>query len=155
MTEVLSDLATRKKKIVDALVTDVKVDHWDDDGDPPVYVRYAPVPNAQIEAAQEASLAAKDGNAKIDANAQLLIDACRGVYQKVDGKRVGFDGKEGSFPRFDADLAKILGLAGDPPATLICRSLFLTEGNLLAHAQQVAVFSGAKFAELDTTLLGE
>lgn len=153
--DILRSLGKRKEQILSTLEIAIKVDHWDDDGDAPVYVAYGPVSDATIEAAQDASLAAKDNQAKLEANAQLLVEACRGVYQKVDGKRVGFDGKEGNLPKFDSALAKVLDMAGEPSPTMICRALFLVEGNLLAHAGEVAAFSGRKLAEVDTTLSGE
>jgi hypothetical protein len=156
MPEILTDLKARKEKLLSTRHLDVKVDGWDDDGEPPVYVRYGTVTNATIEAGEKAVTDAKDAPAKLAANAQVLVAACQGVFQKVDGKRVGFDpAKPDAWPRFDKDLAKILGLAGEPPSALICQALFLSEGNLLAHVGAVAVFSGQKIAEVDTELLGE
>lgn len=154
--QVLGGLAKRKAALLATRKIDIKVSGWDDDGGAPVYVSYSPVGGAVVEAAQDASLTAKDFQSKLAANADILVQACRAVYQKVDGKRVGFDpAKPEHLPRFDADLAKVLDLPGEPPATMICEALFLDELDLLAHAGQLAVFSGAKLAEIDTTLAGE
>lgn len=154
--QIIGGLAKRKAALVGTRKIDIKVNGWDDDGGAPVFVSYGPVGGALVEAAQEASLIAKDFQTKLAANADILIEACRGVYQKVNGKRVGFDpAKPEHLPKFDADLAKVLDLAGEPPAVQICEALFLDELDLLAHASQLAVFSGAKLAEIDETLAGE
>lgn len=154
--QIIGGLAKRKAALVASRKIDIKVSGWDDDGGDPIYVSYSPVGGALVETAQEASLTAKDFQTKLAANADILIEACRGIYQKVNGKRVGLDpAKPEQLVKFDSDLAKILDLAGEPPPTMICQALFLDELDLLAHAGQLAVFSGAKLAEIDTTLAGE
>lgn len=157
----LGDLKERRQAILESAVLDRKVPRWND---PEVWVRYKPIDHSVIRAGFariDSAPPAKKGEVEVNANADLLIRACVGVYAKlpdVDPEAefsLRPDDPEGEPTRFDPDLATCLGLPDKATAREVVKKLFITEGDIIAHAKAVAEFSGYTEDETDTDFLGE
>ena len=131
----LADLRARRDKAKEALHLDLRVPRLPG---APVYVRFGPVPRAVIEDANKRAAESKDRDWAVIANAFVLAHCCIGVYAEVDGKP---QGSPDTWPKFDADLAEILGLPTDSNATTIIRGLYLAEGDIIAAAETLSRWS--------------
>jgi hypothetical protein len=156
----LGDLKERRQTILEQAVLDRKVPRWND---PEIWVRYKPIDHSIIRAGYsriESAPPAKKGEVEVNSNADLLIRACVGVYAKLPEDTEGEyslrpGDPEGVPTRFDPDLATNLGLSDKSTAREVVRKLFITEGDIIAHAKAVAEFSGYTEDETDTDFLGE
>lgn len=146
---VRASLRDRREAAVSSLHIDLEVPRLD----PPVFVRYAPIPKAKINAANEKVAKSKDPETDIIANASLLIGACLGVFEVIDGEEVSIvaDDRDGPWPKFDADLARELGVKAGK-ATAVVRSLYLTDGDVVSTVGKIGEWSGyaAEQSERDT-----
>lgn len=155
---VLATLAERRKKILDGRHLDLKVEGWDDDAG--LFVRYAHLPFDRLQPLynklQEA-IENDDPQGVWDRNADILIAACKGVYTYSDDRKVGPDpARPDVWPKFDQDLADALGMAGEPPARMVCQELFdAAPFNLTAHVGALLQFCGFGNAEADKKIAGE
>lgn len=164
----LAQLKAQRAALRDNLHIDLKVPRWT----PPleIYVRYQPVDNARFESIIERR--SKQGQGwSIWANADVLASSCLGVYAVIDGdtsKKFSLaDPDEGDewdeagqaaqlakpWTRFDRKLGETLGVeafkldAND--ASIICRELYLTDGDLLAAASKLMEWSGLSAEKLE------
>ena len=135
----LGSLRERREKAVQELYTDRVVPRLPG----PVFVRYKPVPQRRIEAANKQAAASKDKDRDVISNAAVLAEACLGVFEVIDGVEVSVDDRDrdGEWPKFDSRLAEVLGVkwtkAGD-----VVRSLYLTDGDVISAVREVVRWSG-------------
>lgn len=118
--------------------------------EPPVYVRFAPVPHGRIEAINKRHEKSKDKDRDVIINAAVLAEACRGVYEVIDDQAVSVDDtdREGEWPRFDDRLAELLGVEAGKASDVV-RALYLTDGDVIATATKLGEWSGYSMADLE------
>lgn len=160
-TSALTNLRQRREKAVKRLWVDLKVPRLDDDGGPPVYVRYKPAPEHRVEAINKQNEKSKDREKNVIANASVLADCCLGVFAVIghepddDGVdqpiRVSIDDEDphGEWPRFDEHLAQILGVPDAVRADQVVRGLYLTDGDILSTATKLAQWSGYSLNDVE------
>lgn len=130
----LAGLRERREKAVKALYLDLQVPRLD----PPVYVRYGPLPKPIIDQANKQIVDGKAEDREVVAKAVALSHVCLGVFGLVDGKP---EGSPNTWPKFDPQLAELLGLPSDCGAVQVVRSLYLTDGDILAALAEVSEWS--------------
>ena len=84
---VLAGLRERREQAKTKLVKDLAVPRMD----PPVYVRFKPIPSRRLTAANKQAAASGDKDAEVIANAGVLAEACLGVFEVIDGREVSID----------------------------------------------------------------
>lgn len=160
-TSVLGSLKARREEVLNAQILDLPVPRWDN---PEIIVRYKPVEHGFIRRAQDQAKKApkaKEYEAEVDGNADILIRGCVAVVAVIDGKEYSLrpGDEEGEPTTFDADLAENLGITGDngkaPTARQVVRGLFITQGDILSAASSVVEFSGYRETEADAAVTGE
>jgi hypothetical protein len=142
----LASLRARREKAVTGLHLDLAVQRLD----PPVYVRYRPVTQAEIDQSSKLFDKSKDADKNVKANAATLAKACLGVFEVIDGVEVSVDpaDRHGSWPRFDQQLGDLLGLETNRAADIV-RGLYLTDGDVIATATKLADWSGYSLSGLE------
>ena len=159
----LADLHAKLASIVDELYVDFEVPRWD--VPPPrgrgmgmkVFVRYGPVSPSHAQRVQEMFQKRKIDDWEIQTNAQVLADACIGVYAMLPGDETQYSLREGDplgrWTRFDPDLAAMLGPALVKGATAVdvVRATYCTDGDVTIAALQLGDWSAqaSKDAEAD------
>ena len=130
-----------RAKALQGLTVDLQVPGYD----PPLYVRFRPVKQTEVDKVTEKANQSTDPDRELNANAAILAHACVGVFETVDGKPVG---DPSSWPKFDQDLAHLLGIDEaedgtrlEPTTTEIVRALYLTDGALLNTARALDAWS--------------
>lgn len=144
----LASLRDRREKAREELHLDLAVPRLE----PPVYVRFAPVEQSQINRINERHRKSKDKDKDVIINALVLTEACRGVFEVIDGESVSVNpgGRDGDWPRFDPELADLLGLNPDETKAVdVVRGLYLTDGDIIATASRLAEWSGYSMADLE------
>lgn len=139
---ILAGLRARREAAAKKLHLDLRVPRID----PPVYVRYRPIPQSVLDLVNTKLAASKDADKVVIANAAALSHACVGVFGMVDGKP---EGNPDTWPKFDANLAAELGLPDGTGATDIVRALYLTDGDVIAAATELADWSGTSERRVD------
>lgn len=142
----LASLRARREKAREELHLDLAVPRLD----PPVFVRFAPVEQSQIARINKRHEKSKDKDRDVIVNAVILAEACRGVFEVVDDDPVSIDAadRDGDWPRFDEQLAGLLGLDTDK-ASDVARGLYLTDGDVIATASRLAEWSGYSMSDLE------
>lgn len=156
-SSVLGSLKSRKQELKSKLTLDLRVPRWED---PEIWITYRPVDHSEVRKVQqrvEKTPNKQKGEAEVDGNADLLVRYTEGVYALLDGKRYSLKpgDPEGELTTFDSDLAENLGLGEGASGRMICRALFLTDGDLIAHARDLARWSGYREETADSELEGE
>lgn len=170
-TSVLGQLAQRREEIRAEQVLTKSVPRW---RDPRIEIDYQPVEHEVVSRAQRfvtqagqaptnrAQRRAKGGDrvatAELDANADILIAGCIGVWAVIDGERYSLDPEDrhGAPTTFDPVLAEVLGLEDDEQdARTVVKKLFIAEGDVISQAREVAEWSGYRIAQADEDLEGE
>jgi hypothetical protein len=150
-THPLAALRARREQIVGELYTDIKVPRWDE---PEIYVRFKPVSTTKLAASIEKRRKAKEDNWSILANADILIDACVGIYAVIPGSDQKLSLREGDpygeWTKFDPALAEAIGIVGKR-ATDAVLGLYLTEGDLIDTANKLLKWSNIANDEADET----
>jgi hypothetical protein len=144
----LAGLRARREKAQQELFLDLQVPRLD----PPVFVRFAPAVQSQIDRANKRHEKSKDADKNVIVNAVILAEACRGVFEVIDGEPVSVDDadRDGDWPRFDGQLADLLGLDGESvQAVDVVRGLYLTDGDIIATAAKLAEWSGYSLEDLE------
>lgn len=139
-TSRLTSLRQRRQNAVKELHTDLEVPRLD----PPVYVRFRPVTQAETENVNKRFAKSKDKDKTVLINAVLLAQACKGVYEIIDGEEVSVDqdDRHGDWPKFDDHLAGLLGLKDAASAADVVRGLYLTDPDVISTAVKLAEWSG-------------
>lgn len=162
-TGIMGLLADSRQKIMDAQVLRLEVPRWGPPHSVRVAVEYKPVPHAilrrganeQERRTKDSNNAEKQASTEVDTNADILINGCLKIIAILeDGEEMGF-GIDGTYTRFDRDLAFSLGIPESSTARQVCRELFITEADLLRTARQVSKWSGYTDEDIDETLEGE
>lgn len=154
---ILGQLKTRRTEILQGQHLDLPVPRW---ADPEIIVRYKPVTHDEIRRAQTTvEKAPKDRRAQVEVNGNcdILIRGCVAIIARIDGQDYSLkpDEPKGDFTTFDSDLAANLGLEEGSTARQVVKALFITDGDILSHAQALVHWSGYKETDADDTLEGE
>lgn len=149
-TSALAGIRDRRQKVVAELFTDLEVPRYD----PPIYVRFGPIPDTRIEALNKQTAKSKDPAKNVVANAVALAEVCLGVFEVIDGEKVSVDPENrssdpGDWPRFNDHLAALLGLEGATKAADVVRGLYATDGDLLSTSGRVTEWSGYSLDGVD------
>lgn len=155
---VLGHLKDRRQEIASAQVLHRKVPRWTD---PEIWVMYQPVdfdPADKARREADKVQGPAQSTAILLANVDCLILACVGVYAILpdDEERTHLSLRpnepNGELTKFDKELAVALGLNSQATARQVVRTLFITEGDILNHAGELAKFSGYAGGEVDVQL---
>lgn len=155
---ILDNIAGRRQEIRESLTEDIPVPRWED---PEIIVKFAPIEHDDLNKARSVVQKAQRGArslAEINANADILIKACRAVVARIEGQEYSLrqGDRDGDPTRFDKDLAKALGLDADTAtARQVVRSLYLTDGDIIATADRLVRWSGYRLQQVDQELEGE
>jgi hypothetical protein len=145
----LISIKARREQIVNDLFVDLQVPRWDE---PEIFVRFKPISAVKFAAAMERRRKSKAENWTILANADMLIEACIGIYAMINGDENKYSLRNGdqlgNWTRFDTDLSEALGLPVER-AVDVCQSLYLTEGDLIEAANKLFRWSGLANEEAD------
>ncbi|MGX9348159.1 hypothetical protein [Microbacterium sp. KNMS] len=134
----LAGLRAERERIEAELHLDLRVPRWEI----PVYVRYRSPEQDEIKRINSNAEKAKDKDGQF-AEAILLAQCCLGVFQRDEnGKPIG---EPGDWPKFDGDLAEMLGKPGLERSVAVVRALFFTDGDIMAQAATLTRWAG--FAE--------
>lgn len=147
--------ALRERKLKD-LYKDLPVPRWGEDGTPEIVVRYKPSKPQVALRATEKRRTENDPDWLILANADVLVDACIGVYAVYQGKKYSLKPGEPNAPwtKFDRNLAENLGIETNR-AVEVVRALYLTDGDLIGAVNALAAWSGTVLPQIDEESLGE
>ncbi|MDI6911482.1 hypothetical protein [Nocardioides sp.] len=143
----LAGLRRRREEAAAKLYLDLAVPRLD----PPVYVRYKPVDQRTLDLANKRARESKDPDRLVIANAVALSHACIGVFGEVDGQP---EGNPEDWPKFDSRLRELLGLPEDASAVETVRTLYLTDGDVIAAASELAEWSGMVARRTDEEIAG-
>lgn len=143
---ILASLRERRDAAKKRLFKDLAVPRLD----PPVYVRFKPVTSHRLTAANKQSAKSGDRDADVIANAGVLVDACVGIFEVVDGEEVSLDpsDREGEWPKFDKQLAALLGVPAGK-ASAVVRELYVTDGDIISTVNELALWSGFAQEQLE------
>lgn len=144
---VLATLRERRERVQAALVKDLAVPRYD----PPIYVRYKPLPSRRLNAANKQAAASSDKDAEVIANAGILAEVCVGVFEVVNGREVSIDpeSRDGELLRFaDRRLAELLGVKAGK-ASEVVRALYATDGDIISTVNDLGVWSGFAREQLE------
>lgn len=137
--------------------------------DPQVWVRYRPLDpdRAAVVVEKRAKAKAADGKAHrlLYANIDLLVEGCAGIYLLDGQTEVSIDehNPDNFDPTFRSDAAAALvrtlprgvNLIEGAPADHVCRWLFATDADLMAHAAKYVADAGMDVAALEERVRGE
>lgn len=152
----LLSLKKRREQIVNNLYIDIRVPRWET---PELYLRFRPVSATKltktIEKYQSRAKVDKSADWSFLANAEMLLEACVGLYAVIDGDK---DNKlslrpndpHGPWTRFDEDLADALGVDASR-ATDVVVATFFAEGDLIETANRLFRWSNIANNEADET----
>lgn len=114
--------------------------------DPPVFVRFRPLSQDELEAAQKAIEKGKAKDRTVVANANALATACIGIYElDAQGEKTSAapdDVEDWNNVRFDENLGRELGHESMIRASDVVRALYLTEGDIVHEAGELTTWSG-------------
>lgn len=147
----------RDERIAD-LHLDLEVPRWrTDDDQPGIVVRYRAMKPAMMIKAVEQAQKSKNPDWLVNANARCLVECCVAVYGVVGGRRYSLrvDDAEGTPTTFDPDLAEALGVADGTTAIQTARALYLTDGDVIKAAEQLAEWSNASLPAVEDGVSGE
>jgi hypothetical protein len=135
----LARLAEARKAALETLHLDMQVPRLD----PPVVVRVRPITNAEVAAITKRFRGKTDG--AVLHNAAIIAESCLGVFGIDEDGRPVEDQQD--WPRFDEQLAEILGMDGASTAVDVVRGLYLTDGDVASAADRVVEWSGFRRAD--------
>jgi hypothetical protein len=137
----LARLAEARKAALETLHLDMQVPRLD----PPVFVRVRPISASEIAAITKRFRGNKTPDAAVMHNAALLAEVCLGVFGVDEHGQPVEDPQD--WPRFDEQLAEILGMDGASTAVDVVRGLYLTDGDVASAADRVVEWSGFRRAD--------
>lgn len=134
-----SNLKARRDTAIKELFTDLKIPRYD----PPIYVRFKPVPQSRIDRMNKQAENSKEKDATVTANAAILADATLGVFEVIDGEKVSVDpnDRDGEWPKFDSALAELFEVKATKAGEVV-RAVYMTDGDIIATVTQLGVWSG-------------
>lgn len=115
--------------------------------DPPVFVRFKPLEDEQLDQARKAIEKGKNPRRSVIANANALASACVGIYELDDqGEKIpviGVDVDDWTEARFDEKLAAALEMPiNTKRAADVVQALYLTDGDIISEAGELTEWSG-------------
>lgn len=112
-----------------------------------LYIRFKPLPLAVTTRLLEQTRKSKSADRVANANAAALAAGCVGIYHVQDGQDVPFtaDGR-GEWPRFDEDVARLIGASWVNPTSLV-RDLYFTDDQVAAAVTRVQQWSEGETRE--------
>lgn len=132
----LARLAEARKAALEQLHLDMQVPRLD----PPVFVRVRPITTPEVTAITKRFRGNKTPESTVMHNAAIIAEACLGVFGTDDDGKPVEDPSE--WPKFDEELADILGLEGASSAVEVVRALYLTDGDVTSAAERIVKWSG-------------
>lgn len=137
MTTALAALKARRESGREQRHLDLRVPGME----PPLYVRYGPIPKGVAESITEKWRTRKDRDRTVKREAQLLTEACRGLFEIVDGEKVSIDpdDRHGEWPRFDENLARLIG-SSEVSAVGLLREVYEEDGDIIAASTRYAAW---------------
>jgi hypothetical protein len=146
----LASLRDRRKAIMDDMFIDIKVPRWNE---PEIYVRFRPISAVTLNKKVENRRKQGGEMWSIMVNADILVDACIGIYGVMDGDidkkfSLRLNDPTGEWTKFDSVLAEAFGMEA-VRATDVVMALYLTEGDLIATANKLFEWSGIASNEAD------
>lgn len=144
----MRSLRARRDAARNKLHTDLAVPRYD----PPVYVRFRPLSQGEIDAAQKTHEKSRDRDRTVIANAGLLANACLGIFEiDEDGQEVGVGCTDpgADWPRFDKDFSEQVSDVPLTRASDIVRALYFTDGDVIATAARLTEWSGYNTEQLE------
>jgi hypothetical protein len=156
-------LRERREAVAAKLYTDRDVPRL-----PGVVVRFGPIPGGTIEQINRRTEKSKDPERYVLGAASSLTHACLGVYDVTDDEdaaiattkdgrhlvSIDADHPDDPAPKFDARLAKLLGLHETASAIQVVRGFYLTDGDVVSESNEVTVWSGYAGEESDGDFAG-
>lgn len=144
-------LRARREQAKAQLHTDLRIPRYD----PPIYVRFKPVPQSRIDAMNKAAEKSKAKDSTVAANAAILADATIGVFEVIDGEKVSIDpaDRDGEWPRFDSTLAELFEVQATKAADVV-REVYMTDGDIIATVTQIGVWSGFNLDDIQADFEG-
>jgi hypothetical protein len=120
------------------------------DLDPPVFVRYRPVPAEALDKTHKRTEQLRKDRTVIT-NAIILADHCVGIFELDDGRtdedgeplKVSIDpeDRDGEWPKFGPRLAELLGQPMLKKAVDVVRAFYPFDGDVISTAQDLAIKS--------------
>lgn len=151
----LAGLRDRLEAQQSKLFKDLPVPRWAERMGIDAVVRFKPIPLKLIQAQQKWASKSRDEDAALLANARILVEACLGVYYRDNNGELHSFNPDGDPPRFDPDLAAIIGADEVDGALGVVRKLYFSDGDIVATAEAVAAFSGYTNSDLIAAAQGE
>lgn len=156
----IGQLEERRKQIQGEQSLPLVVPRWDN---PQIWVSYRPADHGEIRSIQsriERAPKKQRFTEEVNGNADLLVKCCKEIWAVLPGAygerySLNPDDPRGEYTRFDPDLARNLGLTEEATAREVCRKLFITDGDLIAHARKLMEWSGYTDEEADEGIEGE
>jgi len=146
----LMSLRARRQAGEAKLFTDLAVPRYD----PPVFVRFRPIPQARLSSLLKKQRNDKSPEAGLLSNLAVLAECVEGVFVHDDnGEPIAPDGGS-EWPKFDDDLAAMLGVDGGRAADVI-RALYFTDGDVAATADRIIEWSGYSEKNVSEATQGE
>lgn len=156
-------LRERREAVVAKLYVDRDVPRL-----PGVVVRFAPIPGAVIEQINRRTEKSKDPERFVLGAASSLSHAVLGVFDVTDDEdasiastkdgrhliSIDADHPNDPAPKFDARLAKLLGLPETATAIQVVRGFYLTDGDIVSESNEVTMWSGYAGEEADEDYAG-
>lgn len=136
-----SGLRDRREKAANKLYVDRRVPRMD----PPVFVRFKPLLQETIDAANKAIEKGKDKRRNVHANADAIATACIGIYEldeHNEKRSVVPDVDDWTEVRFDEALGRELGHQSMIRARDVVQALYLTDGDIISEAGELTEWSG-------------
>jgi hypothetical protein len=156
----LANLRQRREAIAAELHVDLKVPRWEDDGGPSIFVRYKAATPGKVEGAREKRRKQRKALGDdwiVYANADILIDACVGVFALADDGKTELSLRDGDpygeMTTFDPDLGFSLGLE-DEGAVAVVRKLYFTDFDLTSACNDLCAWSGVRINDSEEAFLG-
>ncbi|MBZ5736495.1 hypothetical protein K8Z61_18545 [Nocardioides sp. TRM66260-LWL] len=140
----LEDLRARRAKAVERLHLDRPVP-----GLKPLTVRFRPLTVIELARIGKTYEGSTDPDANTNHDATVLATSCVAVWDRIDDRPPPADA-----PTFSSGLAERLGLEPDASATVVVRSLYLTDGDVISAAARVQRWSGFSIDEVDRDAQG-
>lgn len=156
-TSILGQLAQRQEDIAREQKLTLAVPRWND---PEILVEYHLIHHETIRsrmAAIDKAKPADRGKTEVNANCDILIEACSAVWAVIDGQRYSLDPADpnGDPTKFDDRLAVNLGLDAAATARQVVRKLFFADGDIFTTAGSIMEFCGYQRASIEEVIAGE
>jgi hypothetical protein len=159
---ILGRLGQRRDEVRAAQVKVIAGPRWTE---PEIFVRFRLLSKDDFDRVERLIKKAKRRGegalsaAELNANIDILVNACVGVFARLDGHDGTFSLRpgdpDGDETRFDAELGANLGLDTEATARDVARALYVGDGDLLSTATQLAEWSNFTAPDTEDDLEGE